>query len=89
MLAYAKLNEDVLVLVEGFEAVLERMEGCGCMRLELGVVDEVEEGMRNCEYFKLAAPVRRPKKTLAIPLCSIPVHCKIDEIPFLKWQRPG
>ena len=30
-----------------------------------------------------------PGKTFSISLCSIPVHWETDEIPFLKWCRPG
>ena len=30
-----------------------------------------------------------PSKTFSISLCSIPVHWDTNEIPFLKWCRPG
>lgn len=34
-------------------------------------------------------PVRRPTKTCYISLCSLPFHCDVIEIPFLKCLRPG
>ena len=35
------------------------------------------------------APMRRSTKMCCISLCSQPVHCKTNKIPFLKCHRPG
>src|ERR1700722_6667403 len=36
-----------------------------------------------------ATPARTPRYTFCISLCSFPVHCDTDEIPFLKCHNSG
>ena len=53
MFTNAKLDHDILVLMKGFQALFESIQRYCCVGLELGIVDEVNEGM--CNYIYLPA----------------------------------
>lgn len=52
MFMYTKLDKDIFVLMEGFEAVIKCLKFFHGMRLELGIADEVKESVSNCKYLQ-------------------------------------
>ena len=78
----------VFVLAKGDKEAFQVPEHAVCVTLQLGSVDEVQEGVDAPEDAGgvEGCPVMMLTQTLCRSLCSLPVCCLNRVKPFRKWQ---